>query len=135
MSSHHIGAYHVEEALPNKMTEKDKIPRKPKGQSSHKLTKKDRKSPTENVARKRNMDSPLGSEFEDDNDQCGDNDLEEAQNRSFGKKRPDFADLKSDEKNLKTSEKGKEDGEIQPAHDKDAGIYSLPEYKVWSIHS
>ena len=113
----------MEEALPNrKMTEKDKIPRKQKGQGSHKLAKEDRKSPPENVARKRNMDSPLSSEYEDDDDQCGDKDLEEAQNGSFGRKRPDFVNLKSDEKNLKNSEKGKEDGEIQPAHDKDAGI-------------
>jgi hypothetical protein len=134
MNSHHIGAYHVEEALPNKMTEKDKMPKKTTvtGKSTHKVAKKNRKPPPENVARKRNMDSPLGSEFEDDDDQYGDNVLEEAQNGSFGRKRPDFANLKSDEKNLKPSEKEKEDGEIQPAHDKDAGNYSIKEYKDWT---
>jgi hypothetical protein len=131
MSSHHIGAYHVEEALPNKMTEKDKIPRKPKGQSSHKLTKKDRKSPPENVARKRNMDSPLGSEFEG-KDPNRDNIFEGAQHGTFGKKRPDFANLKSDKENLKPLKKEKEDGEIQTAHDKDAGLYSHEEYKDWT---
>ena len=107
----------MEEALPNrKMTVKDKIPRKPKGQSSHKLTKKDRKSPPETIARKRNMDSNQGSDFEDDDDPNGDKELEEAQSGIFGKKRPDFANLKSDEENLKPLEKGKEDGEIQTAH-------------------
>jgi len=78
------------------------------------------------------MDSDQGSGFEDDNDKFGDKDLEEAQNRSFGRKRPDFACLKSDEKNLKPSEKEKEDGEIQLAHDKDAGNYSIEEYKDWT---
>ena len=125
----------MEETMPNKMTPKDKIPRKPiakaKGNSNREVTKKDRKSPPEFVAHKRNMDSPLGSDFEDDGDEFSDKDLEEAQNRSFGRKRPDFVNLKSDEKNLKPSEKEKEDREIHPAHDKDAGQYSLKEYKDW----
>jgi hypothetical protein len=122
----------MQEAPPNrKMTSKDKIPRKTKGQGSRKFAEKDRKSPPENVARKRNMDSPLSSEYEDEDDQYGDKDLEEAQNRTFGKKRPDFKSLKSDEGNLKPLEKGKEDGEIQTAHDEDAGKYSPKEYADW----
>ena len=121
----------MEEALPNrKMTEKDKIPRKPKGQSSHKLTKKDRKSPPKTIARKRNMDSD-DSEFEV-KDPDRDDILEGAQHGTFGKKRPDFANLKSDEENLKPLEKEKEEGEIQTAHDKDAGLYSHEEYKAWT---
>ena len=68
MSNYAIEAYHVEEALPNKMTSKDKIPKKTtdKGKSTHKFNKKNRKSPPETIARKRNMDSDHGSEFEDD---------------------------------------------------------------------
>ena len=58
----------MEETLPNKMTEKDKIPKKTtvKGKSTHRVTTKNIKSPPETVARKRNMDSDHGSEFEDD---------------------------------------------------------------------
>ena len=60
----------MEEELPNKMTEKDKIPKKTtvniQGKSNHKVAKKDRKSPPEIIACKRNKDSDLDSEFEDD---------------------------------------------------------------------
>ena len=49
MSNHAIDAYHVREAFPNKMTEKDKIPRKraanERSKSKPKVPKKDRKSP------------------------------------------------------------------------------------------
>ena len=134
MSNRHIEAYHVEEAFPNKMTKKDTIPKKTtvKGKSTHKVAKKNRKPPPELVARKRNMDSDLGSEFDDDDNPGRDKELEEAQNGTFGRMRPNFANLKSEEENLKPSEKEKEDGEIQPAHDKDAGQYSTKEYKDWT---
>ena len=104
----------MEDPMTKKMTLRDRIPRKAianaKGKSKCEVTKTDRKSPPEFVARKRNMDSPLGSAFEDDSDEFGDKELEEAQNKSYGRKRPDFATLKSDDKNLKPSEKEKEDG-------------------------
>lgn len=134
MSNHHIGAYHMEETLPTKMSEKERIPKKKttaNGKSSRVVAKKDRKSPPEPVARKRNMESPLGTDSDDS--QFGDKALEEAQNRTFGRKRPGFANLKSDDENLKSPEKEreKEDGEIQPAHEQDAGLYSPNEYKAW----
>jgi hypothetical protein len=62
----------MEVTLPKKMTSKDKIPRKPtdniQGKSNHKVTRKDRKPPPEAAARKRNMDSDLGSEYESGDD-------------------------------------------------------------------
>ena len=106
----------------------NQLVRKPR---KRKVTKTDRKSPPELVARRRNMDSPLSSDFEDDGKEFGDKELEEAQSKSYGRKRPDFATLKSNDKNLKPSEKEKEDGEIHPDHDKDAGQYSPKEYKAW----
>ena len=102
----------MEEALPM-MSEKERIPKKKttaKGKSSRVVAKEDRKSPPEPVARKRNMESPLGTDSDDD--RFGDKDLEEAQNGTFGRKRPDFESLKSDDKNLKSPEKEKEDREI-----------------------
>ena len=49
MSNHHIETYHLEEASPNKMTKKDKIPKKraanSRSKSKTKVSKKDRKSP------------------------------------------------------------------------------------------
>ena len=59
----------------------------------------------------RNYDSPLGSEFEDDDDPNNDSDLEEAQaGVTFGKKRCKFNELKSAEEG---KEKGEEEGEIK----------------------
>ena len=91
MSNHHIEAYHGEEAFPNKMTEKDKIPKKKaaseRSKSKPKVPKKDMKSPPEAAARKRNMDSDFDSDYESDHDKGRDNSLEEAQKGAhFGKK-------------------------------------------------
>ena len=133
MSSHHIGAYHMEEALPAMMSEKERIPKKKTtgtGKSSRVVAKKDRKSPPEPVARKSNVEIYLGSDSDDE--RFGDKELERAQNGSFGRKRPDFKNLKSEATNLKPLDKEKEDGEIQPAHEKDAGVYSIQEYKDWT---
>jgi len=122
--------------MTTKMKPTDKISRKPtakaKGNGKRDVTKTDRKSPPEVVARRRNMDSPLSSDFEDDGDEFGDSKLEKAQSKPYGRKRPDFAALKSDDENPKPSEKEKEDGEIHPDHDKDAGLYSPKEYEDWT---
>ena len=122
--------------LPKKMTSEDKFPRKPiannQGKSNRKAAKKDRKSPPEATARKSNMSSDSSSNYESDGDTARDKDLEKAQNDTFGRKRPSFQNLKSEEKkNLKSLEKEKEEGEIQPANDNDAGQYSPEEYKAW----
>ena len=76
------------------------------------------------------MEIYLGTDSDDD--RFGDKELERAQNGSFGRKRPDFKNLKSEATNLKPLDKEKEDGEIQPAHEKDAGVYSIQEYKDWT---
>ena len=83
MSNHHIETYHLEEASPNKMTGKDKTPRKraanSRSKSKTKVSKKDRKPPPEVAARKHDMDSNLGSSFESDHDKGRDKSLEQAQ--------------------------------------------------------
>ena len=66
------------------------------------------------------MDSPLGSEFESDDDPNKDNDLEEAQEGvTFGKKRCEFNELKSSKGG---KEKEEEEGEHQDCSEIDAGI-------------
>jgi len=117
----------MEETMPQKMTSKDAIPRKlptnKQGKGNRKVYKKDIKSPPKAVARKRNMSRDSSSNAESVGDTARDKDLEQAQHSTFGRKRPDF-------KNLKSSEKEKEDGEIQPAHDKAAGLSPPEEYKA-----
>ena len=140
----HIPAYHLEEATPKKVPTKvptkmppkmkpgENIPRKSvaKSNDKRKVSKTDKKSPPETVARKRNMDSPFSSDCSDDSGEFGDKDMEKAQNTNpcFGRERPDFATLKT---NKKTSEKEKEDGEIHPDHYKDSGLYTPKEYLAW----
>ena len=52
--------------------------------------------PPEAAARKRNMDSDFGSEYESEDEPGRDKSLEDAQNGvPFGKKRPKFNELKS----------------------------------------
>ena len=68
----------------------------------------------------RNYDSPLGSEFEDDDDLNNDSDLEKAQaGATYGKKRCEFNELKSSEGG---KEKEEEEGEDKDRSEINAGI-------------
>jgi len=136
VSNHAIeDAYFMETEPPNKMTKKDKIPRKradnSRSKGKPKVPKKDRKSLPEPAVRKRDMDSSdLSTDFKSDHDKGWDKSLEQAQKYvAFGKKRPNFEDLKSPEEE-------KEEGDIQEPSEPDAGIlYSknFPAYKEATI--
>ena len=93
-----------------------------KAKATPRFPRRTESPPPEAAACKRNMSSDSGSNYDSDGDMGRDKELKRAQNANFGRERPNFQNLKSEKKkNLKFSEKEKEDGEIQPANDNDAG--------------